>query len=106
MKRLEIAIPGVAVEAVLADASTVPLGVTVEFHPGIVPSMRQIALEAALRLWKREVGTVTRGKPPESIWNGFVWLRGWTIQPFQEEPVIELRIAYSDAPEEQEQAHG
>lgn len=103
MKRLEAGVPGLSIEAFFPEAGegVTPLGVRVVFHPGISNYMRNIVLESALRLWQREVGAVTRGAAPEAL-GADLWLKGWTIQPFAEEPITQMLLAYYDADEEKE----
>jgi hypothetical protein len=84
---------GLSVEAELVDdLSVVPLGVEVDFHPGILPAMKRIVLETALRHWQRQVGSVVRGAKPANL----EWLPGWTLQAFQKGTVVRMRIAYRE----------
>jgi hypothetical protein len=103
MKIIEVNTGVLAIEACYADSVDVStLGVIVDFHPGIPRASRSMALESALRYWKQEVGSVTRGEAERRV--GFL-LSGWRIMVEGRGPVLQMRIAFSSTAEiEQEMA--
>lgn len=104
VKRLEVDLPGIAVQAQIEDAPhVITLGTLVQFHPGIPEYMREMTLEMVLRHWKREVGSVTRTRRIERR-RGLVYLRGWDVKAFREGTVVTMRIAYRKDDEEQSEA--
>lgn len=94
----ELSPPGVAVtartfKAAISNADAEFCGVTVTWHPGIPRYMRRIALEAVVRHWQGNVGSVKRGMTPD---NGMERLPGWRLMLPGEGPVRELELAWRE----------
>lgn len=91
----ELHAPGVAVIAHTHHTTDEPfLGVQIVWHPGIPHYMRSIALEAVIRHWQRNVGSVKRGGS-NPAWDYQV-LPGWRIMLPGQGRVSRLELAWRE----------
>jgi hypothetical protein len=90
--------PGLLIEAWgFASEEKLPfIGVTVEFDDAIPRDSRGMALEAAMRFWQRNIGSVRRGGRGD--------LAGWRVYVFHEGRVARIRLSYLDEDDDAERA--